>query len=96
MNILFIVGILGIIGLLIYMEVNTTRYITQSYKGAILALLHADKGPNPEKSQAYLTGIADAYLSMARFWGFNPGQEACLVTHQPTLTLLTTEEGPEA
>lgn len=90
---LVIVSLLVVIGLLIQIEVKTTRYITQSYKGARLALLHADKGPNPEESQVYLTGVADAYLNMARFWGFNPCQEeACLVTEKPKLTLLTTEE----
>jgi hypothetical protein len=83
--------------ILVYIEVKTHRFITQSYKGACLALNHADKGPNPAESKAYLIGIADAYLNMARFWGFNPCQEkACLVTETPKLTLLTTEERPGA
>ena len=89
---LVIACLITAIGLLTYIEVTTKRYITQSYKGAHLALLHADKGPNPEESRAYLIGITDAYLNMARFWGFD--LEPCLVTQQPEPTLLTTEEGP--
>jgi len=80
---LVIVGLLVVIGLLIHIEVKTTRYITQSYKGACLALNHADKGPNPAESKAYLIGIADAYLNMARFWGFE--LEPCLVTDKRNL-----------
>jgi predicted DNA-binding WGR domain protein len=69
--------------ILVYIEVKTHRFITQSYKGACLALNHADKGPNPAESKAYLIGIADAYLNMARFWGFE--LEPCLVTDKRNL-----------